>query len=532
MSLPAGARVETILASNHPQAAVRSLPAQDLYLTVLEAGLDEASPLLPLASLPQLEFFLDIDGWDKDTLDIDRVCRWLIAFSEADPALVGRVISEADESLVVHLVSRLVFIYKNDESADPRYWPPDRAVTTIDSTYQIEAKEHTPVEAFDALHEALKVLRARSTHAFEALLEQVMWSIPAEMEQQAYESRASRLAEKGFPELGESLEVWAAGAEPLRELRARLKQKAVQMALPPVENHALPVTAAAAASAPLLARLGATLPLPQQEALLHGLVRVGNRFAVSSLSHLGDPETHRLALDTALAHANLGLAELTESENEDAARRALAGLSAAEIVRVGTGAVQSRAYRARRCRDGWLARVPLARVRLDEELNAPLFGLLSARPFYSLDTQPRPFRERADLQRVDAWLDGLDQLGEFLEQRWNLGPGRDLPELDRLPADRLDLEYLDWSTCLITALARDAVGDPARPLPFALAEVARALNALDAARVSSTCRSWGIEALAPLLLARLAEEWTPRQRELPIDPRFVRLVLLADENAR
>lgn len=532
MSLPAGPRVESILASTHPQDAVRSLPAQDLYLTVLEAGLDEASPLLPLASLPQLEFFLDIDGWDKDNLDIDRVCRWLIAFSEADPALVGRIISEADESLVVHLVSRLVFIYKNDESADPRYWPPDRAVTTIDSTYQIEAKEHTPVEAFDALHEALKILRARSTHAFEALLEQVMWSIPAEMEQQAYESRASRLAEKGFPELGESLEVWAAGAEPLRALRARLKQKAVQAVLPPVENHALPVTAAASSSAPLLARLGATLPLPQQEALLHGLVRVGNRFAVSSLSHLGDPETHRLALDTALAHANLGLAELTESESEEAARRALAGLSAAEIVRVGTGAVQSRAYRARLCRDGWIARVPFAQPRLDEELQAPLVGLLSARPFYSLNAQPRPFRERADLQRVDAWLDALEQLGAFLEQRWKLGPGCDLPELSPLPAARRDLEDIDWSACLMTALARDAVGEAARPKPFAAGEAAVALNALDAARVSSTCHSWGIPALTPLLLARLADDWTALERDQPIDPRFVRLILIAGDGAR
>ncbi len=532
MSLPAGPRVAGILGSKHPQEAVRSLPAQDLYLTVLEAGLDEASPLLPLASLPQLEFFLDIDGWDKDNLDIERVCRWLIAFSEADRALLGRVLSEADESLVVHLLSALLHVYKNDESADPRYWPPDRAVTNIDTTYSIEGKEHTPVEAFDALNEALKSVRARSTHAFEALLEQVMWSIPAEMEQLAYESRTSRLAEKGFPDLNESLEVWAAGAEPLRELRARLKQKLAQADLPSVEIHALPVVASAFTSAPLLARLGATLPVWQQEALLHGLVRIGNRFAVSSLSHLGDPETHRQALDTALAHANLGLAELTESDGEDAARRALVGLSAAEIARVGTGAVQSRAYRARRCRDGWMARVPFARTRLDEEWQASLEGLLAARPYYSLETRPRPFRERADLQRVDAQLEALEQLGVFLEQTWKIEPNSDLPELTPLPAARRDLEDLDWSACLLTALARVAIGDPARPTPFRGDAAATALDRLDAATVSTLCQTWGIPALIPLLLDRLEVDWISQTGDRSVDPRFVRLILIADETSR
>jgi hypothetical protein len=61
LALPPAERLEAILSAPRPRELVRSLPAQDLYLTLIESGIDRCLPLLPLASRHQLDFLLDVD---------------------------------------------------------------------------------------------------------------------------------------------------------------------------------------------------------------------------------------------------------------------------------------------------------------------------------------------------------------------------------------------------------------------------------------------------------------------------------------
>lgn len=530
LALSAEIRVEAILQSPHPAEAVRSLSAQELYLTVSEAGIDEAAPLLPLATRHQLEFFLDIDAWSGDQLDLDKLCRWLTHFASADPELIGRLLREADESLVVALLSRLLHVYKNDESTDAPFWPPDRPLTTLDQMYYFEPREGVSPEAFDALHQGMLTLRGQASPAYEALLEQVLWQIPAEQQEEALRTHNARLSEKGFPDLVESLQVWSAGREPLRDLRARLAQQALNapdLASAEAASATSALTVVDHNVAPRLARLAAFAPRAAQEALIAGLVRLGNRYAVASRAPLGDVATHRDGLRTALAHANLGVAELAREAGDDLARRAVAAVSPVELVQVGVGAVQARAWRARRLVDGWLATVPLAEARLDEEHRAALRGMRSPCPYFSLDARDRPFQELDDLQRVDQVLSALEQLGLLLEKRWQVAAGHDLPELAPLPAARHDAADLDWSAVLLTALAHVANGTGDRPAPFAASRLRAAARALTPERITRLCAEWSLDAWTALLIARIADEpWIVAGDELP-DPRFVRSFLIA-----
>lgn len=527
-------RVQEILAAPHPAELVRSLPAQEFYLTVVEGGLDETLPLLPLAATRQLEFIFDVDSWSQDRFDPARAAHWIATLHQADPDALARWLREADENLVVLTLLRLLRVFKADESTDQAFWPPDRPVPTLDGLYYLEAREGTPEEAFAALWEGLTILRSQDRRAYEALLEQTLWATPPELEEESHQQRISRLAEKGFPEFDEAMDVWSAGPEANPAVRGRLAAGVAALPSPPPAEPdvALPALLTARPET-VLARSALEIPSEQRERLLSDLVRLGNRYAVAGLAALGDPATHHEALATALSHVNLGLAELTGARVEELGPRALAHLSVFELNRAGVGAVMQRVGHARRLVErGWLARVSQARRRLDSTLEDVLSGLLAPRPRFTSGGENRPFREPADLAAVDDALAIVDALGEFLEEE--LHAGRDeLPELSTPLARRESTRDLEWSVVALTTVARAALGEPARPAPLDADAARRALDILMTrdpprsasarfAELTSSLRLGPATKFLAELLERGAGELAPGQAP---DPRFVRALL-------
>lgn len=478
-------RSEAILASERAADLVRALPPQDLYLTLAESDPQSALALLPLATRAQVDFILDLDAWSGDVIDVERTGRWLDLLHQADPALLLRFLLETDEEFVVLALSKLLFVTKADESTSMDRWPPeDRQVATLDGLYYIEPQDDAPDAAFPALWEALARLREVDRPVYEALFERVMWIVPAEQEEDAYERRASRLAEHGFPPLDEAREVWAAGHLADPAWRARVAERLALLPLPGAgngevegEDPVLPV----AVPRNELERLGDALPWlddARREAIGSALVRLGNRFAVTSGDHLGNPETHRDGLVRALSHVLVGLDELGAKDARSAAR-ALLQVPTVEICRIGTGAIQERVARARALAErGWLARVPHGRDRLEESLDAVLVGLLDARPRFAADGADRPFRRTADLERLDEVLGAIEGLGTFVIETLGLGDGSDVPELTPLPDRREDPRECAWSEIALTAIAQVALGRPPRPVPIGRDDARRALALL------------------------------------------------------
>src|SRR5512133_1267069 len=72
-------RLDLILDARNPQALVRALPADELYLVIRDIGLADAAPLVQLASAEQFKVFLDLDAWRQNELDPTRAMVWLRA---------------------------------------------------------------------------------------------------------------------------------------------------------------------------------------------------------------------------------------------------------------------------------------------------------------------------------------------------------------------------------------------------------------------------------------------------------------------
>jgi hypothetical protein len=536
-------RVEAIRASNRPRRLVRALSPQDLFLTLREAGMELGGALLAHASRHQLDFLADLEAWTSGEFDASSLAAWIERLESASEQAVAHWITEADETTVVLGLSRLIRVYKADPSVDEDTLPAGRQLASLDGIYYLEPTEACTEDAFLALWRGLQRVRAVSAAPYEALLEQVIWAIPAEQEEAAYEARASRLAERGFPPLEEALEVWSPDVEALESAR----REAARHLPAPEDPPRLP----SAAATPAQGRTAAALPIrvgidafhrvslalgelddDRRESWLHELVRLGNRFAVASLEPLAVLETHRRGLRQALSHVQLGL-ELAAGTDAPAERLALlaARMSVLDLARAGTAAVNRRAERARRLAAGWIAEVPFARARLDEAHRAALDGLTAARPTYGMDDPPRPFRRAAELEEADEVLDTLDGLGAFLTETLEAPGGGAMPELAGPLAAHPDPEQLPWHAVALTTLARAASGGPARPEPFpreALADALAALRGLfeDASRLAHVAAELRLGPALAWLMSVHAEELAPLKPDDPPDPRFVPALLV------
>ena len=530
-------RIVLILESRRPAALARALPAQDFYLTLVEASPPQARALLPLASRHQLDFLFDIDAWGRDRFSTRRLSGWLERFAEAGPEVTARWLREGDEATVVLALSRALTVFKLDPSVDESRWPPEPPPRTLDGLYFLAPTPRLSRRAFEGLLAGLAWLRSENPRVYEALLEQALWVIPAEQEEETYAERASRLAERGFPPFEESLEVWAPRIT-AEQLAQRLDD------LPPLNGHGPRPTSPASPTTALLppdddtpptlaTALAATEPA-RAEAFIHDLSRLGGRFAVASLAHLGRPQTHREGLRLAFSHANLGL-ELLSRGDEPRALLAIEHLSAAEVAGAGTAAVMARVERARRQQRGWLSRLHLASERLDAPLARILDGLLRHRPRFEDREVQRPFQTVADLECCDDLLATIECLGAFLETRLG-ADSTDLPELASLPACRRTPEEVEWSAVALTAIARRALGGEGTPLPLTVGEVEQALALLlDGRHAASRCNAaftaaaeqLGLSAAAAFLAARLEDSAQAARGQTPPDPARLRALLFA-----
>ncbi len=206
---PRGARrLEALLESPDPEAAVAGLTVPEVHDLITDVGFDEASELIRLATPEQLRGCLDLEVWDRDRLVISQARPWLTAIADAGFEKLGEVWNRLDtEWRALYLLRNAVTIYdltlgeEPDDSDDlPIYFTTDRffAIKFPDDE---EITRHT-IALLDDLYRADLVIVRHSIMAAR--------SEPAnELEEEAYRWRSGRLADLGYVDFYEALELYA-----------------------------------------------------------------------------------------------------------------------------------------------------------------------------------------------------------------------------------------------------------------------------------------------------------------------------------
>ena len=85
-------RLDAMMEEVDGKALVRSLPAEDVYSTIIDVGLPDSTEIVQLATPEQFRTFVDLAAWQRDRMDPLEVLHWLrAARGEDDEDFVKKV---------------------------------------------------------------------------------------------------------------------------------------------------------------------------------------------------------------------------------------------------------------------------------------------------------------------------------------------------------------------------------------------------------------------------------------------------------
>lgn len=201
--LPAKSRQERILASPQSLDLARSLSSESLFYTLKEIGLTDAVGLLGLASPEQVRDMVDLDCWRRDRLDAQRIVSWLMFLEEAGSGKLAEWALHADVELLVWLVKHHCEVVRKADVEHESDFNPSRYFSFDDQYFLRFVGDEEPI--LTLLLERLRVLDYRFyTH----ILEQSLFELETQLEEEALRWRTARLADRGYPDFEQAREIF------------------------------------------------------------------------------------------------------------------------------------------------------------------------------------------------------------------------------------------------------------------------------------------------------------------------------------
>ena len=467
-------RADALLAERDVEAAVRALPGDELYYVLHELGHHDAGHILAAATAEQLQVVLDFALWQRDRIGPDALAEWVEAMAHAPPERIGRWLAGLDAELVALLLRRGARIYDLTQEPPPEepegtFFPtPDGfflldvlGLPGEDGAPPSEGDEHDRaaviIRLVDSLYRSDKDLARR-------LLVAATGELDSDLEETAYRWQRGRMADLGFADYYEALEVYR--ELDLASVRiGEAKPPSLRSAVAPAgaDGAALRVPTALAQrltdlSGSPFARAAQKLAAGDEiDELRFALVALTNRVLAADRVAPGDDQTVAGALQRLAATLDLAVERLAPGDDD----RAAAALRTIPLVRL---------FRAGVTMIGKVRRLALAFVRggpfgrrgaaLAEPDDAAVLDALGrARPLYPrlLDQPPgggeRPFQSLADLARAGAAVERAAAAQAML-RGLGVEPRDIAPDAPALVASGADAAAVDAGTVARTVLVR------------------------------------------------------------------------------
>lgn len=413
-------RGDTLLDTPDPQAAVRALPVDEFYYLIAERGLPEANELLVLGSAEQVQMVLDMELWDRDQLSLAKASQWLGALVEAPQERIYEWVRGLDIELVATLLRRRMKLWDLTMGEEPEEEPQGLLFKTPDGFFMIDALG-TPEEQ-RVTHALLVAIYNTDLNFARRVLVSLQAELDSELEEQALRWRSGRLADLGFVDYYEALEVFA----PLDPASVKIGEARGQRTRPLTDETAyraqaadalrMPTALAEGLSSPKsrFARAVATLTDDDQIADLHAsLVALSNRVLSAERVVPSDQEGIADALTRMQATLDLAL-EFLAKGNEDDERDAVTTVPLVRMFRLGIslGAKVGRLAQAL-LRENPFTKIDPAIALWELEDHEVLEALAAKRPRYPrlLDEDPaggtRAFGSLLDIAKATARVERI-----------------------------------------------------------------------------------------------------------------------------
>jgi len=196
-------RLHYLFLSENPEQLVQQLPELEVFLTVKEVGERDSLELISLTTPEQFQYLLDLDFWKKDRLDAEKVLHWIEFLVESGEKKVTQFIESTDPEFIALILKKfLEVITIEGEALGTRDRIP---LFTLDQYYYIHFKGKGAREIFQPF---LEIFYRVDSRVFRRLMDSLLVELESELEETGYRLRNARLADYGFSDFEEALEIY------------------------------------------------------------------------------------------------------------------------------------------------------------------------------------------------------------------------------------------------------------------------------------------------------------------------------------
>lgn len=526
LSLAPAQRAQAIIDSPFTAEILERLPTQDAYLIIKESFGSDSSILLQYSPPERIGDFIDLDCWEGDTLVPDNLCAWIAELAQASTETLLDALENLDPSLVILLFQphlQVVITQPTDDNIPELI---ENGYETFDNNYFF---------TFDELSEQTQILRTlldtlflHNQDLYYRVLEGVRWELPSEMEETAYQQRALRLMELGFPPPDEAKSIYR------HDLPARIIARGLRSdQIPRMEDNDYLLPSLYREAITQGALVAATdLDDATRERFGFELVYLANKVVMADYQPLNDAQAIRCATAKAAAMTSLGLA-IAMRESLQSAQAVLDRLNAEALFSLAFNTLSLVRNRLKGILEGVAPHmIPPSQREQSEDL-LRTFPLYAGRVFSSLAELDQATNLVERLAALRAIIHHIPWKGHVLDNT-NIG-----------------LEGLDMENIILTALAVNIATRELTFRPLTPAElIAFLAQTTTYSQQHRHCKPGFKEDLSALLLGldnslaehrihdmavgliqRLEDEISALKDLNGIDPRFLTCLVVRRENA-
>jgi hypothetical protein len=199
------AREELVQSMSRPGEIVRRCSEEEIYFTIKALGVDRAPGLVALTTGRQLIHLLDMDLWKRGILDPESASRWIQMLARIGREKILHMIQVVDPELVLSALQNLISVAARDPDVDRLEESDQVPEFTLDDTYYIEfagSLHEEPIKIF------LGSVFEYDPEYYFSLMQELVSTSKLESEDIALRFRNARLADKGFPDFDEAMEIY------------------------------------------------------------------------------------------------------------------------------------------------------------------------------------------------------------------------------------------------------------------------------------------------------------------------------------
>lgn len=203
--LSAAAREELLGVLTNPGDIVRRISDEEMFFTIKQLGGVNAPHLVAATTGRQLRYAVDVDVWRKDMFDPQAAQRWMQVIAGLSGEKVLQFVQVVDPELLAIALDSVIRVKVADPERDLLEQLDSMPQFSLDNLFFIDFRFP---EMEDTAKSFLETIFEWSPEFYFGLMEELAHGIPAENEEKALKWRRARMADHGFPDIDEALEIY------------------------------------------------------------------------------------------------------------------------------------------------------------------------------------------------------------------------------------------------------------------------------------------------------------------------------------